>query len=261
MSRPGWCEVNGVALRRMRGGRGPAPLVLIHEIGGTLESWDAVADRLDGECDILRYDQRGCGLSEKPRGPLTMDQLVADLDALMTHERMDGAVLAGCAIGGTVALSFAAAHPDRTRAVLAMAPATGIPAERRAATLAAANRVEAEGQRPGLAAKLARAWPPSIRDGGDGFAALRLRRLTTDPVSTGQMLRMLAALDIAPIAAAQRRPVTVLAGRHDGDRPPEGVAAVAATIPGARFRAVASGHFMHVHAPDIVADEVRLLLG
>lgn len=55
-------------------------------------------------------------------------------------------------------------------------------------------------------------------------------------------------------------PSLILAGQHDGDRPPAGVEKVAKQIPGAVFKTVNSGHFMHVHAPELVAAEYGAFL-
>ena len=73
-------EVNGTALRYDLDGNGLSTLVLIHEMGGTLESWDLVAPLLSGKRRILRYDTRGAGLSQKVRGMLTIDAMVDDLN-------------------------------------------------------------------------------------------------------------------------------------------------------------------------------------
>ena len=61
-------EVNGTALRYELSGNGGSTLVLIHEMGGTLESWDLVRFRLAGKRRVLRYDTRGAGLSQKVSG-------------------------------------------------------------------------------------------------------------------------------------------------------------------------------------------------
>jgi len=61
-------EVNGTALRYDLTGSGASTLVLIHEMGGTLESWDMVLPMLSAKRRILRYDTRGAGLSQKVRG-------------------------------------------------------------------------------------------------------------------------------------------------------------------------------------------------
>ena len=60
-------EVNGVSLRYIVEGVGK-PIVLIHEMGGTLESWGLVAPLLASHRKVIRYDTRGAGFSEKIRG-------------------------------------------------------------------------------------------------------------------------------------------------------------------------------------------------
>src|SRR5581483_4941755 len=74
-------EANGVSLHYGLAGNGRS-LVLMHELGGTLNSWDGVAPRLAEHFRVLRYDQRGSGLSEKVRHEFTNDDLVEDFEAL-----------------------------------------------------------------------------------------------------------------------------------------------------------------------------------
>ncbi len=79
-----WAEVNGVSLRYAVSGRGPTPLVLIHEMGGSIESWDETLPLLEGRLRVIRYDQRGFGLSEK-NTCITLPVMLADLEALLNH--------------------------------------------------------------------------------------------------------------------------------------------------------------------------------
>src|SRR6202521_1211948 len=117
-------EVNGTALRYELAGAGARALVLIHEMGGTLESWDFVLPMLSAKRRVLRYDTRGAGLSEKVRGNLTIDTMVADLMALMDALGIAGKVgLAGTAVGGAVALHAAARFPQRIAGVAVSSPA------------------------------------------------------------------------------------------------------------------------------------------
>src|SRR5258708_39891250 len=89
-------EVEGSGLSWEGGGRGASTLVLIHEMGGTLESWDLVAPLLSPQRTILRYDTRGAGLSQKVRGALSIDTMSDDLTALIDKLGIAGKVaLAG----------------------------------------------------------------------------------------------------------------------------------------------------------------------
>ena len=61
-------ELDGVALRYELSGKGERTLVLVHEMGGSLESWDDIVPRFAESRRVLRYDTRGAGLSQKIRG-------------------------------------------------------------------------------------------------------------------------------------------------------------------------------------------------
>src|SRR5471030_2232367 len=78
-----WVDANGVSFHYKIEGDGPT-VVLLHELGGSLESWDGVAPGLAARYTVLRYDQRGFGRSEKVRKPYGLETLVDDLEAIVT---------------------------------------------------------------------------------------------------------------------------------------------------------------------------------
>ena len=61
--------------------------MLLHEIGGNLESFDSIAPALSERFRVLRYDQRGAGLSEKVRREFSLDTQVDDLEAARKEAR------------------------------------------------------------------------------------------------------------------------------------------------------------------------------
>src|SRR5262249_10954107 len=77
-----WMDANGISIHFELAGHGPS-VVLLHEMGGTLDSWDGIAPALGERFRTLRYDQRGSGLSEKVRQPITTEILVEDLEAVL----------------------------------------------------------------------------------------------------------------------------------------------------------------------------------
>ncbi|MFC7397871.1 alpha/beta fold hydrolase [Chelatococcus sp. GCM10030263] len=257
----GWAEVNGVSLRYTLSGEGDDVLVLIHEMGGTLESFDFVIDALGRHCRVLRYDTRGAGLSEKVRGEVELADLVVDLAMLLDELGLHGRVaVAGCAVGAAIAISFAANYPDRVSALIAMAPATGLPPERKAAARERADVLERQGTRPSIDARLESSYPQALRQDKARFEETRKRRLGMDPLGVAALTRMLAELDLTRDLAAVRCPTLVIAGRHDGDRPPAVVAPVAAAIPGARLVTLETGHFMALQTPELVAEAIEAFL-
>src|SRR5437868_10742880 len=100
-----WVQANGTVLRYELTGKGATPLVLIHEMGGTLESWDGVAPELAKDRTILRFDVRGSGFSEKIRGALNIDVCADDIAALL--DRLDikqKVAIAGDAVGAAISI-------------------------------------------------------------------------------------------------------------------------------------------------------------
>jgi 3-oxoadipate enol-lactonase len=254
-----WIDGAGAALRARAEGTGGLPLLMIHEMGGCLESWDRLAPLLADGRKVVRYDQRGHGVSEKVRA-MILDELVADALAVADAFALERFAPLGCAVGGAVALALASRQPARCPAVIALAPATNVPEARKPAALARADALVANGVRQGLDDALARSYAPALRADERLFQHVRAMRIGADPNGQAAMLRMLAGLDMRTELAAIRSPALIVAGRHDGDRPPEHVAEMARLIPGANFRIIESGHFMALHAPDDVATQICAFL-
>lgn len=254
-----FAEVNGVSLRYdWRPGSG-APLVLLHEIGGALESWDLVLRHLPEDRAVLRLDLRGFGLSEKPTTQMTAQDHIADVMALMAHLGIQTAILSGCAVGGGIAIAVAAALGANAKGLLALAPATGVPAERRPGLHGLADMLEAEGARNFLEVDtIPKAWPtPRFDRNSEGFQIFLATQFGTAPTSLGQIYRMLAAMDIDALLPEVECPAIFVSGQHDIARPKERVAPLAVACPNGRFIEIDSGHFMALQSPEDVA---RLLL-
>ena len=104
------------------------PVVVIHGGPGSASEYLAVLDRLvDHGYPVVRYDQLGCGRSERPDDPAlwVADTFTAELDAVREHLGLEQVHLLGHSWGGMLAMEHAAAHPDTVAGVvLASAPAS-----------------------------------------------------------------------------------------------------------------------------------------
>jgi len=250
-------EVNGVGMRYELGGRGDRTLVLVHEMGGSLESWDDVAPRLAETRRILRYDTRGAGLSQKVHGELGINTMADDIAALLDSLGIRGQVaLAGIAVGGAIALHFAARYPERASAVAVGSPATSIAPDRRATALERIAKVETAGMAFAVEDSMQNGYPPELRGDIKRFQRYRARWLGNDPVSYAAIYRMLTGLDMQGELSRLRCPVLVIGGSLDRVRPPALAEAVAKAIPGARYVEVHTGHNMAVQTPDLIADRI-----
>jgi 3-oxoadipate enol-lactonase len=248
-------EANGVGLRCELSGGGGHTLVLVHEMGGSLESWDDVAPRFAKTRRVLRYDTRGAGLSQKARGELSLDTMADDIAALLDAYGISGKVaLAGIAVGGAIALHFAARFPERTSAVVVGSPATGIAAERRVPALERLKKIEAEGMAFAVEDSMQNGYAPELRGDLKRFERFRARWLGNDPSSYAAIWRMLANADMQDELARLNCPVLVIGGSLDRVRPPALAESVAKAIPGARYVEMRTGHYMSVQTPDLIFD-------
>jgi len=100
----------------------PRPtVVFIHGlVMDNLSSWYfAAATAMAKIADVICYDLRGHGRSERPQGGYTVADHVADLAAVLDALHVDGPVhLVGNSFGGLVALKFAAKHRTRAAGVV-----------------------------------------------------------------------------------------------------------------------------------------------
>lgn len=254
-------EINGAALRYDICGSGPRTLVLVHEMGGTLESWDDVLPALSKDRQVLRYDTRGAGLSEKLRGTANIDVMADDIAGLLDALGITRKVaVAGIAVGGAIAIHFAARHASRTAALIPMSPAVGMPPERRVATAAAADAMEKNGIRANIDAGLQPTYPPVLRSDKARFERVRNQRLGNDPGSQAAIYRMLNGMDLSSDYARITCPTLFIAGRHDGLRPPAVVEPLAGLIPGAKVEVLETSHFMSQQTPDLVSSTMLRFL-
>jgi 3-oxoadipate enol-lactonase len=253
-------EANGVSLRYAVEGAG-RPVVLIHEMGGSMESWSLVAPILAAQRRVLRYDTRGAGFSEKIRGPLTIDTMTDDLVALLDAVGIEEKVaLGGTAVGGAIALHTAHRFPERVAALIVTSPATFMPPETRAATLARVADFERNGVRVAFEATAANGYPEELRGDRARFEAWRARWFANDPASFGAVYRMLSNTDLTPELASIQCPVLVIGGEFDRGRPPSRVEPIAKAIPGGKFKVLRTGHYAGWQTPELVATEIGVFL-
>ncbi len=89
------------------------PLLLIHGLGVTCRSWDAVATELAGDFSLIMPDNRGVGRSTPKRPPHTLADLTSDLIELLDYLQIERAHVMGISLGGIIAQKLAVDHPSR----------------------------------------------------------------------------------------------------------------------------------------------------
>ncbi|MFD2470504.1 alpha/beta fold hydrolase [Amycolatopsis silviterrae] len=105
-----WTE-DGTRLWAVREGDGE-PVVFCHGGPGLWDMMADVAAALSAAATVCRWDQRGCGRSQR-QGPYSVDRTVADLDAVRAQFGWDRVALLGHSWGAQLALRYTLAHPER----------------------------------------------------------------------------------------------------------------------------------------------------
>src|SRR3954470_15478307 len=88
-------------------------LVLGSSLGTTGAMWDAQVPSFSQRFRMLRYDTRGHGGSPVPPGPYSMDELGADVLALLDRLGIERASFCGLSIGGMIGMWCASEAPER----------------------------------------------------------------------------------------------------------------------------------------------------
>lgn len=260
-----WRDINGVSLRyELAGADVNETVLLIHELGGCLESWDETLPAFQREFRTLRYDQRGFGLSEKISGAnvtYRLDDLVADIAALLDALAIRAPVhVVGSALGAGIAAAFAARHPGRVDKLVVQSLVTCANPATRAHMASRAAEVEKAGMRAQARASLDRSYPETLRTGDETkrarFETYRARWIGNDPQGFAAINRMLLEMDIDNELRDITAPTLVIGCKHDVMRPPPMVEALSKRIPNARYVEADSGHFMHAQSPALFAQLV-----
>jgi pimeloyl-ACP methyl ester carboxylesterase len=191
---------------------------------------------------LVRYDERGCGLTDWDVDRFTMEAYVDDLATVVDAAGLDRFDLLGVSQGGAVAVSYAAAHPERVdRLVIYGAYERG----RAARALTAEQREDAE-----LQVRLVRVgWgsddlsfrrvfamqflPQGTYEQWEAFA--ELQRHTTSAENAARFLESFGAIDVGDVATQVTAPTLALHARDDRRVPLEQGRRLAAAIPHSRF--------------------------
>jgi pimeloyl-ACP methyl ester carboxylesterase/DNA-binding CsgD family transcriptional regulator len=252
---------DGVRLAWATSGSGP-PLIkaatwLSHlEYDWESPVWSHLLAALSAQNTLVRYDERGCGLSDWMVQDLSFESWVRDLETVAGacgHARFG---LLGISQGASIAVAYAARHPERvSHLVLHGGYARG----RLVRSDTAAEREEGQ-----TMAKLAElGWgraDPAFRQffttqfipGGTPEQHQwfnELERISTSPTNAARFMHEFAHIDVRALLSQVRCPALVLHSRRDVRQPMEEGRLLAAGIEGARFVPIDSGNHL------LLADE------
>lgn len=112
-----YANVNGIKICYETFGQG-YPIFLLHGFGMYKQFWLCQIGVLSKKFKVIAYDLRGCGKSDRPNQPYTIDLLVEDQRALMDALKVDKAHIMGHSLGGMIVQNFALKYPNRVNKIV-----------------------------------------------------------------------------------------------------------------------------------------------
>jgi pimeloyl-ACP methyl ester carboxylesterase/DNA-binding winged helix-turn-helix (wHTH) protein len=244
----GYCRAgDGVRVAHGMSGSGP-PLVkaanwlthLRHD--ATSVVWGHWIRDLSTRYRLVRYDERGCGMSDWDAEDVSFDAWVRDLETVVDRVGLERFPLLGISQGSAVAATYAARHPERVTHLVLYG---GFPLGR---TRRARSDEELRDATVMLDL-LETGWGRADSPFGQMFAAqfmpngsleqwaafVDVQRRTTSARNATRLMTVSAGIDVTEVAAAITTPTLVLHARHDHRVPLEQGELFAALVPGARL--------------------------
>ncbi len=213
--------------------------------------WSHLVQALSAHYTYVRYDERGCGLSDWEVEDLSFESWVRDLETVLDALGVQRTAILGVSQGASIAIAYAARHPQRvSHLVLHGGYARG----RLVRSDTLQQREEAE-----TMAKLAElGWgkaDPSFRQFfttqfiPSGTAEQHqwfneAERTSTSPANAARFMREFDRIDVTALLPQIQCPTLVLHSTHDARVPFEEGRLLATLIPGANFVPIDSGNHL-----------------
>ena len=219
---------------------------------------------------LIRYDGRGYGLSDWDAAPATLDQGVADLQAVVDAAGLERFALLGVSTGAPVAIRFAARQPKRVTALVLLGGYARGVLRRGASSTSSDNfnamlRLIEDGwsrENPAFRQLITSLhWPGANAAQMESFN--HLQRVSCTPPAAVALLRGSAEHDVTDDLAVLQCPTLVLHSPRDARVPFEEGRLLASAIRGARLETFDSPNHLPLHgeaAFEFVGQQIEAFL-
>ena len=244
-------EANDIRIFYELGGQGPR-LLFISGTGGDLRNRPNVFDGpLPEAFEVLAYDQRGLGRTDKPPAEYSMGDYADDAAALLEALGWGPVAVMGVSFGGMVAQELALRHPDRVSALVLACTSAGGAGGASYPLLDLESLPEAERVTRQLELSDTRrdvSWRTANPERWDALVrlALEARRADRDAEAALRQLRARSKHDTYDRLPSLDLPVLLVGGRYDGIAPVANMEALAGWIAGAELALFEGGHLFLV---------------
>ncbi|HIG43857.1 MAG TPA: alpha/beta hydrolase [Gammaproteobacteria bacterium] len=252
---------DGMRLAYAVTGEGPALVKAAHWLTSLDLDWQSVIFRhllssLSDGRQLLRYDQRGCGLSDRDPKDLSLDAMVSDLECIVDTAGFQRFALFGPSQGGPVSISYTVKHPERVSALILYGSYAQGFARRGDPEVATSGQAMIELVRlgwgkdnPAFRQMFGSLFiPDANEEHRKAFDYIQRESATAELAA--RLMGALSEIDVSDLLPQLSVPVLVLHSRADARIPYELGRALASGIPNAEFQSLdSSNHIMMENDP------------
>jgi len=199
---------------------------------------------------VIRYDERGNGMSQRDVPNVSFDTWVRDLETVVDAAGLDRFALLGISRGGAIAVAYAVKHPERVShlvlygAFAAGLQHTGTPAQLEARrALVSLMRLGWGLNNPAFCKMFTCRFVPDAAPEQERWFD-ELQRVSTSPENAAHLMEVDDLIDVRPLLPHVRTPTLVIHCDRDHAVPPEDGQLLAAHIPGARYVSLPSANHL-----------------
>lgn len=251
-------KANGTTINYEVEGPERAPWLLVsHGIATSLAIWTEVSRHLKSKYRVLRYDSRGHGGSDAPKGDYSLEMLGDDAIGVMDALGIKKAHYGGLSLGGMTAIGMALNHADRLHSAICCDARGTATAEFVEGWKQRIADVRAKGMEVLVEPTVSRWLTKDFHADKARTDPLRelIRRTPVDGYCGSATA--LQGLNYGSRLGQIRVPMLYLTGAQDNGAPPAVMKEMAVQTPGAQFVEIAnSGHISTVEQPKAVADTI-----
>lgn len=242
-------------------GDGP-PVYFAHGIGSRKEAWLPLMEAMAGRFTCIAYDQRGHGESPAPPVPYSLDELVADLEALRARLGHEAIHVVGHSLGGQIGPAYALAHPERCLSVGALSTAAFRTEEDSAKVKGVVAAIRRDGAAKILPTLVDRWFTEDFAAANPDVIEARLKQVLDTPEDVfTSVFDIYASTEMAGWLDRVGCPVLVLTAEHDGGCNPRLNRQIADALPDAELVIMPDlKHSILLEAPGKVAEHVAEFL-
>ena len=237
-------------------------VVLIHSLALDSSIWNAVVPQLIEQVDVLSYDCRGHGRSQKRAVAFSTELFAGDLTQLLDHVGWSNAVVAGCSMGGCVAQAFAGLYPTRVKGLALIDTTAWYGKDAPNAWRERADAARSKGLAGLVDFQVTRWFSDQFRNAHpDVVASMTKIFLANDLDCYAASCMMLGNADLRPYLPSLHMPVEIVVGEEDYATPVAAAQALHEAIPGSSLTIIPGGrHLTPIECPgEILSRLLRLL--